>query len=493
MTPDKETNLQLANVPPHDEELEKAVLGQLLIDSDSINRVADTLTPELFYIKANKTIYSSIMYLFSNNTEIDSLTVTNHLKSQKELKNVGGPLYIMDLMDRVNSTSHLETHCKILQEHSIKRFLIKSLQKALSNAFDYTSDALECIGLVAQISDDSNHLVNKQSSEKISQVYISFMKEVDDARFVKNHLSGIPSPLNAVNNVTGGWQDSDLIIKAGRPAMGKTADMVTEVLYEAFTLNMPILVFSLEMSKRQLIGRMISQLSKINSQKLKTGKISESQFKDTMARSAKLSSSQADANIHIIDTPNLSISELRAISKVYRHKHGIKHIFVDYLQLVSAPGFNRENQISTIARSLKNIAKECNVPMTAYSQLSRKVEERGGDKKPKLGDLRESGEIEQAADIVIMFYRPEYYNIHTLSDGRNSEGIAYFIVEKYRGGNLGEIEIGYIAPFTLFCNKSEKDDLIRISKETEPDYIKGQTIFTPGPTDPPLTTEEDPF
>lgn len=459
-------------VPPQNIEIEKAVLGALLIESKVIPTVMHLLKEDLFYMDANRAIFKAIHDMHMTSNPIDMLTVMAWLKKKGSLGKVVQPSYLTEVVDNINSASHIEAHCRELQELSIKRYIITATQQIMKKAWEDNSDGLALLGDFAKVSDDAHKFINQGSITKFSDSYRQYIKSVGEAMQSKNNITGIPSPIHKINLLTGGWQNSELIVKASRPGMGKTADMVTEVVHMAFTLNIPILIFSLEMSAVQLIGRIVSQLALLNGQLLKTGKISKEQFQEVQDRTKILASEQADNNLHINDTPALSIYEVTAIAKMYWHKYGIKMIFIDYLQLVTNPekGLIREQQVAITARSLKNLAKSLDIPVTAYSQLGRSVEIKGGNKKPHLSALRESGEIENAADMVIMIYRWEYYGIAQDDNGQDSKGKALFLFEKFRGGSRTDIELGYIGEFTMFCNESQRLDYMNAADKTVPNY-----------------------
>ena len=471
---------QLNNLPPQDIELEKAVLSSFLIDSSSFPKVATKVSIDTFYSTQHQVIYEAIRYLFDENKQIDVLTVQHRLNEMKAVLAKG---YLIDVLDAVNSASHLETHLAILTELSVKRYMISTMQNAIYKAYDKEADAFDILEGLADASQKINQFIGRGSDKTVTSIYRELIDDIELAMDAKGHITGIPSPLKRINDITGGWQNSDLIIKAGRPGMGKTADMITEVAHMVLVLKIPVLIFSLEMSAKQLIGRLVSALSKINGQKLKTGKVSQSRLNHVIQTSSLLMNEEINKLLHIVDDPGLSMSEIRAISKTYYQKFGIRKVFLDYLQLAQEKSNTREQEVSKIARGLKNLAKDLDVPVTAYSQLSRKVEERG-DKKPRLSDLRESGEIEQAADIVIMYYRPEYYGITQLEDGTPSKGYATLLFEKFRAGYQNDVNVGFIGAFTMFCDANMIDEYLKLAKDDQPDFLQGD-VFN--------TKEDEPF
>lgn len=466
---------QLANLPPQDIPLERAVLGTFLLESKSFSTVATRVNRDTFYDNTNKVIYEAMRQLFDEDMQIDIMTVQHRLNQMRA--NVK-PDYLVDLLDNINSASHLETHVAILVELSIKRYMIEVMQNAIHTAHDKESDAFDILNNVSDASAKIHAFIGRGGAKTASKVYREFIDDVEVAMSSKGHITGIPSPFKRINDVTGGWQDSDLIIKAGRPGMGKTADMISEVLFMVTELKIPVLIFSLEMSAKQLMSRIISATAKVNSQKMKTGKISQARLNQIVNATSHYMQSEMDRLLHIIDEPGMAMSEIRATAKMYHQKFGIRKVYVDYLQLATEKANSREQEVAKIARGLKNLAKELDVPVTAYAQLSRKVEERG-DKKPRLSDLRESGEIEQAADIVIMYYRPEYYGIKQMDDGTSSKGLAILMFEKFRAGYQNDIVLGFIGAFTMFCNASEVEELLKLADSDLPDFIQSDMFDEP--------------
>lgn len=444
---------QLGKLPPQVLELEEAVLGALMIENDSLNQVIDILHPESFYKVAHQEIYKCIFELFSESEPIDMLTVTQHLRKKGKLEMVGGPSYIMRLTSSINSAANIEYHARIITEQSIKRELIAISSEIQRDAFEDSSDVFDLLDMAEQrlfqIS-ESNIRKNFSSMAPLVQQAI---KEIEARKDLKDGLTGVPSGFTALDRVTAGWQRSDLIILAARPAMGKTAFSLTALRNAAVDFNQPAAIFSLEMSELQLANRLISSEAELESDKIKRGNLAEYEWQQLYQKTSKIS----EAPIFIDDTPALSVLELRAKCRRLKAQHDIQLVVVDYLQLMTAgtgknsPG-NREQEIATISRSLKGIAKELNVPVIALSQLSRAVETRGGDKRPQLSDLRESGSIEQDADMVLFLYRPEYYGITQDMEGNPTTGVGEVIIAKHRNGSLADVKLKFIGKYTKFQN-----------------------------------------
>lgn len=444
-------SLDQGRVPPQAVELEEAVLGALLIDNSALNQVIDILTDQAFYRESHKIIYKAIHDLFGRSEAIDILTVAQELRKNGMLDAVGGEYYLVHLSQRVSSSAHIEYHSRIIVQKHIQRELIRISSEIINDAFDETTDVLELLDKAEQNLFNvaqGNLKKNYESSQTLIAQALARIEDISK----KEGLSGVPTGFTNVDRVTSGWQRSDLIIIAARPGMGKTAFVLSMARNMAIDHKTPVAVFSLEMSSVQLITRLISSETGLSSEKLRKGNLEDFEWKQLLSKVKSLES----APIFIDDTPALSVFDMRAKCRrlVSQHKVGI--IIIDYLQLMTAGGGkgsgNREQEISTISRSLKSIAKELNVPVIALSQLSRAVETRGGSKRPLLSDLRESGAIEQDADIVSFIYRPEYYGITEWDDdGSPCEGQGEFIIAKHRNGSLENVRLkfeGHMAKFS---------------------------------------------
>lgn len=443
--------------PPQAVDLEEAVLGALMLDKSAISEVLDVLKPESFYIDAHKLIYKSIKTLFDESQPIDILTVTQELRKTGELEMVGGPGYISQLTNRVASSANVEFHARVITEKHILREVIKISSKLIEKAYDETSDVFEVLDMAEKDLFEISEGNIKKNYDSMSDLLAQAIKQIEAAAEQKDGLSGVPTGFTDLDRLTGGWQLSDLIILAGRPGMGKTAFVLSMAKNIAVQFDIPIAVFSLEMSAVQLVNRMISAETGISGEKLKKGNLEPYEYQQLHSRIDRLSK----APIFIDDTAALSVSELRAKARRLVSQHGVKIIIIDYLQLMTGSGDgsgNRVQEISMISRSLKIIAKELNIPVISLSQLSRSVETRGGDRRPLLSDLRESGSIEQDADIVSFIYRPEYYGIEFDENNEPTAGRGKLIIAKHRNGSLEDVNLRFIPELVKFDNLHAPDE-----------------------------------
>jgi replicative DNA helicase len=445
-------------LPPQALDIEEAVLGALMIDKDAINEAIDILRPEAFYKESHQKIFSAILELFQKSDPIDILTVTSLLRKRSELEIVGGPYYISQLTNRVASAANIQYHSRIIAQKYIQRELIKSSAEIIKMAYDETTDVFDLLDKAENSLFQIAQGNLKKSYESMSDLIKQAIEELETkSKDSDDGVSGVPTGLRNLDKITSGWQRSDMIVVAARPSMGKTAFVLSIARNAAVDFNKPTAVFSLEMSSIQLVNRLIVAETGIASERLRQGNLKEHEFQQLHARIGKL----ADAPLFIDDTPALSIFDLRAKCRRLKSQHKIELIIIDYLQLMTAGGEgkgNREQEISTISRSIKSIAKELDVPIIALSQLSRTVESRGGDKKPVLSDLRESGAIEQDADMVCFIYRPEYYGFDQTEDGLPTENIGYILINKHRNGALGEVRLKFIKEQAKFTNEDGFDD-----------------------------------
>lgn len=457
---DKSTiiSLEKGKIPPQAIDLEEVVLGAMMIDKKGVDEVIDILSPEAFYKESHKFIFEAIFKLFENSEPVDLLTVSSQLKKDAKLDMVGGDFYLISLTQRVSSSAHIEFHARIILQKYIQRSLIKISNEIIEEAYDETKDVFDLLdNAEAKLYEVTQGNV-KKSTETAQSLVIQAKKKIEEISN-KEGLSGIPSGFTKLDKLTSGWQPSDLIIVAARPGMGKTALTLTMARNIAVNSNIPVAFFSLEMSSVQLITRLISSETGLSSEKLRTGKLEKHEWEQLNVKVKTLEK----APLFIDDTPSLSIFDLRAKARRLASQYGIKMIIIDYLQLMTAGGSqkggNREQEISMISRNLKALAKELDVPVIALSQLSRAVETRGGSKRPLLSDLRESGAIEQDADIVSFIYRPEYYKIEEWDDEERSptEGQGEFIVAKHRNGGLENIRLKFIGHLGKFDNLDDFD------------------------------------
>ena len=445
-----------AKIQPQDKEIEDAVLGALMLERDAYAIVCDLLRPESFYDPGNQKIYAAINKLGVMQQPIDMLTVTQQLRADGALDDVGGPVRISELTSNVASAAHIEYHARIVAQKFLARRLISFCSEIEKKSFDesYDIDDLlqEAEGKLFEISQGNL----KKDFTQIDPVINSAMEQIEAAGKRESGLSGLQTGFHNLDKLTSGWQNSDLIIIAARPAMGKTAFVLSMAKNMAVDYNTPVAIFSLEMSNLQLVNRLISNVCEIEGEKIKSGRLSRQEWEQLNSRVRSLFS----APLYVDDSPSLSILELRTKARRLVKEHGVKIIIIDYLQLMNATGMkfgSREQEVSMISRSLKQLAKELNIPVIALSQLSRKVEERNdGNKRPQLSDLRESGAIEQDADIVCFIHRPEYYTRSTTdAENRDIRGMAEFIVAKHRSGSVDDIEMTFVARFARFQNRSE--------------------------------------
>lgn len=440
-------------LPPQALDLEEAVLGALMLEKDALTTVVDILKPESFYKESHAIIYRAIVDLFNNSEPVDMLTVSNQLRKTGQLELAGGAYFITELTTKVQSAANIEFHARIISEMAIKRELIKIATEIQTEAFEDTTDVFTLLDKTEQhLFEVSESNIRKNFSD-MKSLMREAITELEAKKEHKDGLTGVPSGFTDLDRVTSGWQKSDLVIIAARPAMGKTAFVLSALRNAAVEFGIPAAIFSLEMSSVQLVNRLISSEAELESEKLKKGTLTDYEWEQLTHKSGRL----IEAPIYIDDTPALSILELRAKCRRLKAQHDIQLIIIDYLQLMSgdsskSAGGNREQEIASISRALKKIAKELSVPVIALSQLSRAVETRGGDKRPQLSDLRESGSIEQDADMVMFLYRPEYYGIMTDEDGTPNQGVGEVIIAKHRNGSLDTVRLKFIGKYTKFCD-----------------------------------------
>ena len=442
----------IGKVPPQALELEEAVLGALMLEKDALSSVIDILKPESFYKNAHALIYDAIRTLFNESQPVDLLTVTNQLRKDGTLEEVGGAYAVTTLTTKVNSAANVEYHARIITEMSIKRELIRVSGEIQQDAYEDTTDVFELLDRTESALFEVSEQNIRKNYEDMSTIMNEALSELEARKEHKDGLTGIPTGFSALDRVTSGWQKSDLIILAARPGMGKTAFVVSAMRNAAVDFKKPVAIFSLEMSSVQLVNRLISAEAELEGDKIKKGNLAEHEWQQLIHKTKKIT----NAPIFIDDTPALTILELRAKCRRLKSQHDVQLIIVDYLQLMSGDSSrgagNREQEIASISRALKGLAKELEVPVIALSQLSRAVETRGGDKRPQLSDLRESGSIEQDADIVMFLYRPEYYNITEDEQGMPTTGLGQIIIAKHRNGSLENVDLKFIGKFTKFTD-----------------------------------------
>lgn len=422
-----------AAIPPQAVELEEAVLGALLLEKDSIIIVQDYMEPDAFYNEAHRTIYKAIQELALELKPIDLYTVTEKLKQQHKLAEVGGAAFLAQLTQKVGSAAHVEFHARIIAQKYVQRELIRASTEIQRQSYDESVDVTDLIdfaqGEIFKVSE--GHV--KREVQHSRDVVRKAMEAIEEASRKEGGFSGVPSGFTGLDRLTLGWQPSDLIIIAGRPAMGKTAFVLSMARNMAVEYNMGVAFFSLEMSATQLMMRLMTAESELNSQSLKSGRLTPEEW-GHLENSIK---PLAAAPLFIDDTPGMSVFEFRSKARRLKKQYDVKLIVIDYLQLMvgsTDTKGNREQEVAYISRSLKAIAKELDVPVIALSQLNRAVESRTGSKRPQLSDLRESGAIEQDADIVAFIHRPEYFGMNVDEQNRPTAGVAEVVVAKHRNG-----------------------------------------------------------
>ncbi|WP_114792262.1 replicative DNA helicase [Niabella yanshanensis] len=454
--------LVYGKVPPQARELEEAVLGAIMLEKGAFDAVIETIrNPECFYVDAHQRIFRAIQSLANKSQPIDILTVVEELRMKEELDIVGGPYYVTKLTNTVVSAANVESHARIIMQKFIQRELIRISGEILSDAYEDSADVFDLLDDAESKLFEITNSHMKSTMQSIDSVLVDTIKRIEDLRHRNEDVTGVPSGFKPLDKITYGWQNSDLIILAARPAVGKTA----------FALNLarnaimnpskqtPVAFFSLEMSAAQLVQRVLSAESEIMLEKIARGKMEEHEMKQLYTKGIQRLS---QAPLFIDDTAALNIFELRAKCRKLKNKHNIGMVIIDYLQLMSGGGDNkngnREQEISTISRNLKGLAKELNIPIIALSQLSRAVEQRGtkeGSRVPQLSDLRESGAIEQDADMVMFLYRPDYYDINTNSEGEDQKGLTEVKIAKHRNGSLDTVKLKALLHIQKFISWDE--------------------------------------
>lgn len=437
--------LEIGKLPPQAVELEEAVIGGMLLEKDAVIEVIDILKKESFYKEEHQIIYKAVIDLFNNNKAIDILTVTEKLRQLKELDTVGGPAYLTQLTGRIASAAHIEFHARIVQQKYIQRELIRASTEIQNRAFDESIDVNELIDF------SEGELFNiaqgnlSQEAAHIGTIGKEVIKDIEDRQKQNKEYSGLPTGIATKDKVTSGYGGGKLILLAARPSQGKTTLALVEAANMALDFQIPVAFFSLEMTKKELARKIFASRTGIEYGRLNDGKLSEEEWimVDNIQRKLE------DSPLYIDDTPGITPTTLRAKARRLKLKYNIEMIFVDYLQLMSCPQKgSREQEISTISRALKILAKELNIPVKALSQLARKVEDRP-DKKPMLQDLRESGSLEQDADIIEFIYRPEHYKFYEYEDGTSTKNIIEIIYGKNRGGKTPTIRLIKDTGFTI--------------------------------------------
>jgi len=450
-----EATSELGKLQPQSIELEEAVLGAVLLEKEAFDFISSVLKPDCFYKEQNGIIFKAILSLAAKSEPIDILTVTQELKRTNELEFVGGSFYISSLTNRIASSANIEYHARIVAQKYLQREVIRMSTESIKLAYEESTDAFELIDFIAA---ETNNLLNGIDSKQVKKIEDIKNEVIDNCEqaLLSDKPSGVPISINSLQRITNGWRKSHFIILAGRPGMGKTA-VALDFLFHPATLGVPTLMFSLEMSAVELAGRLMSKLSYISSQKINTNTTNSDELKAIKKDSELLNK----LPIYIDDTPSLTIQRLRSKAHKAKREHNIELIVIDYLQLMEVgneQGSNREQEISKISRGIKRLSKELNIPIIALSQLSRQVENRpGGSKRPQLSDLRESGSLEQDADMVVFLYRPEYYGIEVDEDNNSTHQLLEMIVAKFRGGECGQLKARWIGHTTSIKNWEQSE------------------------------------
>src|SRR6188768_610417 len=448
-------------VPPQAKDLEEAVLGAIMLEKSAFDTVVEILKPECFYVEAHQRIYKAMQSLAIKSLPIDLLTVVEELKLKEDLEFIGGPYYVSKLTNSVVSSANIDAHSRIVLQKFIQRELIRISGEIIGDAYEDSTDVFDMLdeaeGKLFEIT--NNHL--RKNFDSIDTVLVKTIQRIEDMRNRQEDITGVPTGFASLDRITYGWQSTDLIILAARPSVGKTAFALNLARNAALHPTKPTAtaVFSLEMSAGQLVQRILSAESEIWLEKIARGKMEEHEMKQLYARGIQR---LAKAPIFIDDTPALNIFELRAKCRRLKNKHNIGLVLIDYLQLMSGTSdnknSNREQEISNISRNLKALAKELNIPIVALSQLSREVEKRKeGAKIPQLSDLRESGAIEQDADMVMFLYRPEYYDITANEMGESNKGETHIRIAKHRNGQLDTIKLKALLHIQKFIEEDGTD------------------------------------
>jgi len=441
--------MELGKVPPHDLDAEQAVLGSMLTDKDAVISSVEVLKVDDFYREDNQSIYEAILNLYNRSEPIDIITLKNELVSMDKFEKVGGLEYLASLPDKVPTTANVQKYIKIVEEKAILRKLIKTANEIIELGYNPTEEVEDIMDGAERKIFDIIQNKNQKGYAPIKDVLVESFTKLEELYNRKQHITGVPTGFSELDYKTAGLHGSDLVLIAARPAMGKTAFALNIATNAALRGNTPVALFSLEMSKEQLVNRVLCSEAMVDSNKVRTGKIEEEDW----VKLAEAIGPLLEAEIYIDDTPGISIMDIRTKCRKLKLEKNIGLVVIDYLQLVqgsSKRGGSREQEISEISRSLKIMAKEINVPVIALSQLSRAAEQRP-DHRPMLSDLRESGAIEQDADIVMFLYRDDYYNKES-----EKKDIAEVIIAKHRGGSTGTVELLWLGNYTKFVNLEKR-------------------------------------
>jgi replicative DNA helicase len=445
---------ELGKLPPQALDVEEVLLGSMLLDKDAVSAVIESLLPEHFYKEGHQMVYTAMVSLFNTGNPVDIITVVDQLRKDGNLEKAGGAFAVSELSNRVSSGANASYYAKVVIEKFLQRELIRLAGEIQRDAYEDSNDVLDLLDTAESKIFNLVERNIRKGSVGMTGLLKKAIEQIQKTRENEGGISGIPTGFVKLDQMTAGFQRGTLNIIAARPAMGKTAFVLSLARNVAVDFKKPVAVFSLEMGAVELVNRLISGEAEIPGDKLKKGTLEEYEWKQLNARIGKL----AEAPIYIDDTPSLNMFQLRAAARRLRSQHQIEMIIIDYLQLMSGGSptgdskGNREQEIASISRGLKGLAKELDIPVLALSQLSRNVESRGGDKRPMLSDLRESGSIEQDADIVMFIYRPEYYGITEGTDGSDLRGVGKILIEKHRNGATGDVDLRFISHYAKFTN-----------------------------------------
>ena len=440
-------------VPPQASDVEQSVLGAMLIEKTAIPKAVEILAADAFYQTKHELIYSAILSLFERGNPVDLITLNEELKRRGQLEEIGGAYYLTELTTRVDTAANIEYHARIIAEKSLMRKMIETMTGLIGKAYDPSTDAFELL-------DDSEreifHISDSQlrkPATSLNDILKGTLANLESVHGQEGGITGVPTGFTRLDDMTGGWQKTDLIIIAARPSMGKTAFSLAMARNAALHPEhaVGVAIFSLEMGSHQLAQRLLTSEARVDAQSARTGRLRDEDWPNLARAAGKLSA----APIYIDDTPSLGVLELRAKCRRLKAEHDIGLVIVDYLQLMhgsASARSNREQEIAQISRSLKGLAKELDLPVIALSQLSRAVESRGGDKRPQLSDLRESGSIEQDADVVAFIYRAERYGITVDENGQSTEGMGEIIIGKQRNGPIGSVQLAFVNQYARFEN-----------------------------------------
>ncbi len=448
----RETDFSLHRIPPQNLEAEQSVLGGILLDNQGLNPVLEVITSRDFYSEAHRRIFEAMINLSDRGEPVDLITLSSILKDRTQLDKAGGAAYLAGLVDNVPSAANIAHYAKIVKEKAILRGLINTATEILGKTYAPGAD-------VDTVLDEAEQAIFEISEKKIRPAFFPIkdivkdsFRTIEDLYARKELITGVPTGFEKVDDLTSGLQDSDLIIIAGRPSMGKTAFALNIAEFVGIHRGLPVCLFSLEMAKEQIATRMLAATAKVDSQRIRKGFLGETDWPKLTTAAGILS----EAPIFIDDTAAITVLEMKAKARRLKAEHGLGLVIIDYLQLMrsSAAKDSREQEISEISRSLKALAKELSVPVIALSQLNRKVEDRT-NRRPQMADLRESGAIEQDADVIAFIYRDEVYN---KAEDNPEKGMAEVIIAKQRNGPIGTVKLAFLEKFTSFENLARRDD-----------------------------------